>query len=187
MFDWDFKLMLGQDSEDEIWTRFVLELVMWPKQVTLVSWTQPSGPLCLWQYLHPVSPLACPIFCCWSQFWSSRHQSEFRLVSIFKGMVKIQEGAFPSGPPNLKGSCWLSDRPLHRNQIREIPWRCVDSWSQGQLIETYVSVLPKNVSFFGDIEQKSDLVVTFDRRVLLTQGQQVFQKARTRDKFNRHK
>ena len=32
------KLMLGQNSE--IWSRFVFELVIW---------TQPSGPLCLWQ------------------------------------------------------------------------------------------------------------------------------------------
>ena len=36
------KLMLGRDSEDEIWSRFVFELVIW---------TQPLGPLCLWQYL----------------------------------------------------------------------------------------------------------------------------------------
>ena len=43
--------MLGQDSEDEIWWRFVFELVILPKEVTLVSRTQPSGPLCLWQCL----------------------------------------------------------------------------------------------------------------------------------------
>ena len=36
------KLMLGRDSEDEIWSRLVFELVIW---------TQPSGPLCLWQCL----------------------------------------------------------------------------------------------------------------------------------------
>ena len=35
------RLMLGRDSEDEIWSRFVFELVIR---------TQPSGPLCLWQY-----------------------------------------------------------------------------------------------------------------------------------------
>ena len=28
---------------------FVFELMIWPKQVTLGSWTQPSGPLCLWK------------------------------------------------------------------------------------------------------------------------------------------
>ena len=38
-------------SEDEIWSRLVLELVIRPKEVTLVSRTQPSGPLCLWQCL----------------------------------------------------------------------------------------------------------------------------------------
>ena len=43
------KLMLGRDSEDETWSRFVFELVIWPQEITLVKWTQPSGPLCLWQ------------------------------------------------------------------------------------------------------------------------------------------
>ena len=43
--------MLGRDSEDEMWSRFVLELVIWPQEVILVRWTQPSGPLCLWQCL----------------------------------------------------------------------------------------------------------------------------------------
>ena len=32
--------MLDRDSEDEFWSRFVFELLIW---------TQPSGPLCLWQ------------------------------------------------------------------------------------------------------------------------------------------
>ena len=41
--------MLGRDSEDEIWSRFVFEFVIWPQDVTLVRWTQSSGPLCLWQ------------------------------------------------------------------------------------------------------------------------------------------
>ena len=49
MFGWDFLLMLSRDSEDEMWSRFVFELVIWPQGVTLVRWTQPSGPLCLWQ------------------------------------------------------------------------------------------------------------------------------------------
>ena len=35
--------MLGWDSQDEIWSRFVFELLIW---------TQPSGPLCLWQCLN---------------------------------------------------------------------------------------------------------------------------------------
>ena len=40
-------LRLGRYSEDEFWSRFVFEIVIWTKQVTLVCWTQPSGPLCL--------------------------------------------------------------------------------------------------------------------------------------------
>ena len=48
MFSWDFEV----DSEDEIWLRSLLELVSWPKEVTLVNRTQPSGPFCLWQCLY---------------------------------------------------------------------------------------------------------------------------------------
>ena len=33
-------------------SRFVFELVIWPQEVTLARWTQPSGPLCLWQCLY---------------------------------------------------------------------------------------------------------------------------------------
>ena len=43
------KLMLGRDSKERIWSRFLFELVIWPQVVTLIRWTQPSGPLCLWQ------------------------------------------------------------------------------------------------------------------------------------------
>ena len=37
--------MLSRDSEDKMWSRFVI----WPQEVTLARWTQPSGLLCLWQ------------------------------------------------------------------------------------------------------------------------------------------
>ena len=45
--------MLGQDSEDEIWSRFVFELVIW---------TQPSGPFCQELFLTR-----------WSLRWSCYH------------------------------------------------------------------------------------------------------------------
>ena len=32
-----------------MWSRFVFELVIWLQEVSLARWTQPSGPLCLWQ------------------------------------------------------------------------------------------------------------------------------------------
>ena len=45
------KLMLGLVIlKMKLDPRFVFEHVLWPKQVTLVSWTQPSGLLCLLQY-----------------------------------------------------------------------------------------------------------------------------------------
>ena len=54
--------MLSRDSEAEMWSRFVFELVIWPQEITFARWTQPSGPLCLWQcfillLVFPVWPL----------------------------------------------------------------------------------------------------------------------------------
>ena len=43
--------MLSRYSEDEMWSWFAIELVLWPQEVTFARWTQPSGPLCLWQCL----------------------------------------------------------------------------------------------------------------------------------------
>ena len=49
------KLLLGRYYEDEIWSRFFWTLVKWYEEVTLVTRTQPSGPLCLWQCFHTPS------------------------------------------------------------------------------------------------------------------------------------
>ena len=68
--------MLGRDSEDEIWSRFVFEFVIWPQDVTLVRWTQSSGPLCLWQC-----------------FLSLHHSERGNL----KGIFKIGEGWMIAG------------------------------------------------------------------------------------------
>ena len=57
MFGWDFLLMLSRDSEDEMWSRFMYELLIWLQEVTLARWTQPSGPLCLWQCFNTLEPL----------------------------------------------------------------------------------------------------------------------------------
>ena len=45
--------MLGRDFEDATWPRFLFELVIW---------TQPSGPLCLWQCLSNYSATVCLIY-----------------------------------------------------------------------------------------------------------------------------
>ena len=51
-FGWYFLLMLSRDSEDEMWSRFMFELLKWLQNATLARWTQSSGPLCLWQCLQ---------------------------------------------------------------------------------------------------------------------------------------
>ena len=47
---WSMSIFAVDASCDyEVQDRFGQELVIWPKEVTLISRTQPSGPLCLWQ------------------------------------------------------------------------------------------------------------------------------------------
>ena len=56
------KLMLSRDSEIEVWSRFVFELVIW---------TQPSGPLCIWQCLKI---MWCVVVCVvGGQIWLGSH------------------------------------------------------------------------------------------------------------------
>ena len=52
------RLMLGRDSEYEIWSRYVFELLIW---------TQPSGPLCLWQCFQLI-PSGVLILMVWAIF-----------------------------------------------------------------------------------------------------------------------
>ena len=76
------KLVLGQDSED-VWSRFVSEPMIWAKEITLVSTTQPSGPLCLWQWLLLLSLLLMMryfLILCLSQFSSWQFRAQFRSV-----------------------------------------------------------------------------------------------------------
>ena len=49
--------MLSRDSEDEMWSRLMFELLIWPQEITLARWTQASGPLCLWQCFNIRLPL----------------------------------------------------------------------------------------------------------------------------------
>ena len=76
MFGWDFQLMLSRDSEDKIWSRFVFELSIRPQEVTLVRWTQSSGPLCLWQCLGNIwlhwNIVVAKIFCLLGGFWGNK-------------------------------------------------------------------------------------------------------------------
>ena len=54
-------------SWDEIWSRFVRQFTIWPKEVNMVSRTQPSGPLCLWQCLINTYQMSCHKALVWSQ------------------------------------------------------------------------------------------------------------------------
>ena len=81
--------MLGRDSSDEILSRFVFHLVAWPYQVTLVSRTQSSGPLCLWQ-------------CFLKQSWSSWLPPRFipRMTLPVPLLTALRESPMHSEPPS---------------------------------------------------------------------------------------
>ena len=45
----------GQDSKDEIWSRFVEELVIWPKEVSLIKQNSTLGsvvPLAMFEHMQ---------------------------------------------------------------------------------------------------------------------------------------
>ena len=86
--------MLSRHSEDAIWSRFVFELVIWPQQITLARWTQPSGPLCLWQCL--------PIYTGW------------RWCDDFKKIFKMADWRISSN------CCWLEIFPQGKSRV--CPW-----------------------------------------------------------------
>ena len=62
---------------------YVFEPVIWPQEVTLIRWTQPSGQLCLWQCFKPtgnvdnrhwITDLFMTLSFCWLLFKSVLHQ-----------------------------------------------------------------------------------------------------------------
>ena len=108
--------MLGQDSEDEIWSRFMFEFVIWPQDVTLVRWTQSSGPLCLWQCLISLwSRIGCrvaPILCeyCSSTIFYSRASTVF---------WSADSVSFPSSSNQL----WSAYISVHtRRRLHDLKW-----------------------------------------------------------------
>ena len=63
--------MVSRDSEDKMWSRFVI----WPQEVTLVRWTQSSGPLCLWQCFDIMATKKSAII--WSHLGGRPNRVEF--------------------------------------------------------------------------------------------------------------
>ena len=99
MFGWDFLLMLSRDSEDEMWSRFMFELLIWLQEATLARWTQSSGPLCLWQCLYsswcdPERGLICSLV-----VGKFRFQDAFfpllRTPTFFSSSLEILNGIHP--------------------------------------------------------------------------------------------
>ena len=93
--------MLSRDSEYEMWSRFVFELVIWPQQVTLARRTQPSGTLCLWQCSYLCTNLSvlffwCKItfmvsYCCVFLYWCQIFKFQIGRVSIYHAIIGLTE------------------------------------------------------------------------------------------------
>ena len=126
--------MLSRDSEDKMWSRFVI----WPQEVTLARWTQPSGPLCLWQCFNygggfalQASGVALPwgaVFnrlCCsatddhygiphFTCHWNA--SPVYMFVSSFKHQMNSIVVFVPKLNFNSCNSCWCSSYFKQNNQ-----------------------------------------------------------------------
>ena len=116
-------LVRGQHSGDEIWSNFVFDLVIWLKSVTLVSRTQPSGPLCLWQCLYFSSNEHCITLFHFSNF-TEIPRLPHGLLSISN--MKIGEMIWAK---NIRGDLAISKSPskrkdfLFKSQIYSLRWK----------------------------------------------------------------
>ena len=143
MFCWDFEV--------GAWSRFWRCLIkifvrtcdlMWPKKVTLVSRTQPSGPLCLWQCFIPLlgqNLIVSVKIAYWNLsyfawFWPKcsieKWMNVFPLNDIHHRCVTMEtlrtNNAWQRGPaPHLR-RLWLQwPRILVRLSISEFPVRTI--------------------------------------------------------------
>ena len=142
--------MFGRDSEDETWSRFLFELVIW---------TQPSGPLCLWQcfdnswkkdlcYCSPwiLISWSCPyyftffsiigfIWCCMDNVGPC-HNSFFELNLVNNWHIFIGPRSDHSLPISLTD--WLTDsltdwRPFGTDVTTLLKMEWIDPCSRNQI------------------------------------------------------
>ena len=115
MFGWDFLLMFSRDSEDEMWSRFMFELLIWLQEATLARWTQFSGPLCLWQCFLYLA------FCVWylvkieDECSKQYYYISIVLVSPFRGV---------QGPTSV----WVASPNPTRTPVWSPPLKWLCSW-----------------------------------------------------------
>ena len=105
------------EQEDEIRSRFVFQFLIWPQDVTLVRWTQSSGPLCLWQCLVKKSLLISEFLPPWFHLLAPRRP---RLPSRWRRRWPL------ATTPQLPRSrtcpmVQLQEIPLPRLPLRQLP------------------------------------------------------------------
>ena len=117
MFGWDFEV----DAWSRFWRWGLIKICVW----TLVSWTQPSGPLCLWQCFDHTAKLRmdggrryiskeCPrfpdckvfdaaaFFACYSQSsFSFPPPSRLQLITASTKDITGQSSNLPAFPASL--------------------------------------------------------------------------------------
>ena len=110
--------------------------MIWPQEVTLVRWTQPSGPLCLWQCsfytwpLHNIKDVG-KARCNWCNIKTGCRALPARCVGGWTHWVS-QVGTSSSAAPVVERSklcsCWLG---LRRSvDIWRFSWRTGVSWAE---------------------------------------------------------
>ena len=86
-----------------MWSRFVFELVIWLQEVTLARWTQPSGPLCLWQcFPQRFAPLL--HFSTWNDKKSMENLLELWIRTMTSQKIYFWIGTDRSGLDNISST-----------------------------------------------------------------------------------
>ena len=125
------KLMLGRDSEDEIWSRFVFELVIW---------TQHSGLLCLWQCFSTLQLLNAQLYTLLQV--EIRHILSNNLCHIFESIFR----------PFLSFSLLIMVLPVlvvlfNRSRLRPIGWLWWWWWPFSACSCTNMKIMTINLPF----------------------------------------
>ena len=107
------RLVFGWDFEVDAWSKFwnLIKICVWTCNMTLARWTQPSGPLCLWQCLTlPIdNAMLSHIFKGFHSFGPYKYNCKYcfalNLVKaiIFQSKLTIcQQAVFNSFPTQFK-------------------------------------------------------------------------------------
>ena len=120
---------------------FVFELVIWPQEVTLARWTQPSGPLCLWQCFYLFLNLFVDSFHregltgCGGRFTSRPLAAEKKRVHLIQQKTELYLVT------KVSSIIFKADHSWHATNVQSFPSIMISWFSCFFLLLTVISIL----------------------------------------------